>query len=222
MNKIRRSLDAEIKAGTAAEACRFRFKAVADSEVDEHRHGFALAVAAWATVDLGGKRVPTVRWFKAAGSERADWGSDSWAGDGFMDGETGDVLLSVDMPNRSLAKVVAHETLHAIKHRSRSISVETEHEACAFGERVADQWALSPSPYARIFTVKTRTDLPRRAYPGSSAFVRDEMAVYRASQFGTTSSPRWVEHRHFTKDGIMLRIPRYVGESFKGMTAVKA
>ena len=51
--KIRPSLDADIKAGAAADECRFRFKEVDESEVDEHRHSFALALAAWATVELG-------------------------------------------------------------------------------------------------------------------------------------------------------------------------
>jgi len=222
MNRIQRSLDAEIKSGAAADGCRFRFKAVADSEVHEHRHGFALVVAAWATVELGGKRVPPVRWFKAAGSERADWGSDSWAGDGFVDAPSGEIWLSEDLPNRNLADVVAHETLHALKHCSRTASVETEIEAGEFGDRVAEQWALSDNPYAALFVVETKADLPRAAYPSSSAFVQDEMAVYRASGRGTPSNPIWVEHRHFTKDGMMRRVPRYRGETFIGMTAVKA
>ena len=130
----------------------------------------------------------------------AVWGSDSWAGHGFMDGETGEVWLSVDMPNRRLADVAAHETLHALKHRNRSISVETEREAYAFGQRVAYQWALSDNHHAELFVVKTQADLPWNAFPGSSAFVRDEMAVYRASHRGTMRSPRWVEHRRVAKD----------------------
>ena len=221
-DRIERSLDAEIKSGADAEACRFRFKAVANSEVDEHRDGFAVAVAAWATVELGGKRVPPIRWFKDAGSERADWGSDNWAGDGFVDAPSGEIWLGEDMPNRNLVYVVAHETLHALKHRDRSVSVETEIEAGEFGDRVAEQWALSDNPHAALFVVETKADLSRAAYPNSSAFVRDEMAVYRASGRGTPGNAIWVEHRHFTEDGVMLRVARYFGSSFAGMKAVKA
>lgn len=217
--KIRSSLDAGIKAGAAADGCRYRFKAIDRSEVDEHRLDFALAVAAWATVELGGKRVPPICWFKAAGSERADWGSDSWAGYGFMDGPTGEVWLSADMPNRNLVEAVAHETFHAIKHEKHDVSAENEREAYQFGRRVAEKWALPDAPCTEVFVVKTRADLPWRAAVGSTAFASDEMVIYRASHRGTPRSPRWVEHRHFGKGGIMRR---YYGGNVRGMVAVGA
>ena len=115
-----------------------------------------------------------------------------------------------------------HETLHAIKHRGRSVSVETEIEAGEFGDRAAEQWALSVNPHAALFSVETKADLSRTAYPHSSAFVRDEMVVYRASDRGTPRNAIWVEHRHFTEDGVMRRVSRYRGETFVGTKAVKA
>ena len=54
MDRIERSLNSNIKSGADAEACRFRFKTVDASEIDQDRHGFAGAVAAWSAVVLGG------------------------------------------------------------------------------------------------------------------------------------------------------------------------
>ena len=228
MNRIERSLASDMKAGSAADACKFRFVTVPESEFDADRHGFAQVLAASAASDLGGmsayrggKRVPRVGWLKAAGAAAADWGSDV-AFDGFMDGPTGDIWLSESLPNSSLAEVVAHEVFHAIKHRGRAISYADERAACEFGDLVSARWDLSPDPYAKLFVVETKADLPRHGGAGSSAFVQDELTLYRVSPRSIPSHVKWVEHRHLTKDGIMRTDIHYVGGSFTGMTETRA
>ncbi len=218
MNRIERSLASDIKSGAAADACRFRFKALAANEIDRDRHGFACVVAGWAAAELGAKSVPPVCWFKAAGPGRADWGSDSWNGNGFMDGNTGQIWLSKDLPSPRIVYVVAHETFHAVKHRDRAQSVEVEHEADGFAFRASDQWDLSPDPYAKLFVVLSKADLPRHGGAGSSALVQEEMKLYRVSERSIPSHVKWVEHRRLTKDGIMRTDAVYLGRMFLGTT----
>ena len=221
-DKVRRSLAANIKSGAAADGCRYRFAEVPEREVGEHRRGFALAVAAWATAELGGKSVPRIRWFGDAGEKRADFGSETWAGAGFMQGDTGTVWLRADMPTKDLADMTAHEVLHAVKHRNAgAVSVVTEAEAYTFAARAAEQWALSDDPYAEVFVVEREADLPLTAWPGSVAFVKDTMELRQASPRGTVRSPRWVSHRQFTRDGIMRRQLKWNGEACVGMESVK-
>jgi len=222
MDRIGRSLASDIKSGAAADTCRFRFKALAANEIDRDRHGFACVVAGWAAAELGAKSVPPVRWFKAAGSELADWGSDSWHGDGFMDGNTGQIWISKDVPSPRLVYVVAHEIFHAVKHRDCAQSVEVEHEADGFAFRASDQWDLSPDPYAKLFVVLSKADLPRHGGPGSSALVQEELTLYRVSPRSTPSNVKWVEHRRLTKDGIMRTDPVYLGRIFQGTTETRA
>ncbi len=222
MDRIGRSVNSDIKSGAAADACRFRFKALAANEIDRDRHGFAGVVAGWAAAELRAKSVPPVRWFKAAGSDLADWGSDSWNGNGFMDANTGQIWLSKDLPSPRMVYLVAHEVFHAVKHRDRAQSVEVEHEADGFAFRASDQWDLSPDPYAKLFVVLSKADLPRYAGGGSSAVVQEELTLYRVSERSIPSNIKWVEHRRLTRDGITLKIARYCGTSFIGTTETRA
>ena len=222
MDRIERSLRSDIKSGAAAEVCRFRFKTLDASEIDQDRHGFACVVAGWAAAELRAKSVPPVRWFKAAGSGRADWGSDSWNGDGFMAGDTGQIWLSKDLPSPRLVYVVAHEIFHAVKHRDRAVSAAVEREADEFAFLASDQWDLSPDHLARLLVVPTKADLPIYAGTGSRAFVQEELKLYRVSERSTPGNVKWVEHRRLTKDGITLKVARHSFESFLGVTEVRA
>ena len=79
-----------------------------------------------------------------------------------------------------------------------------------------------PDPYAKLSVVKTKADLPQRACGGSSAFVIDELKLFRVSRRSIPSCPKWVEHRHMTRDGIMRTDGVYRGGSFLGTKESRA
>ena len=192
-----RSLDAHITAGAAADACRYRFKALPDTggRLGGRDH-FALAVAAYCAAELGGRSVPKLRWFASAGvGEKAAYGSDSCSFDGFMEPGTGDIWIRDDVPNHALVEVVAHETCHAVKHRGRKVSLDMEREAIDFGRRIAAKWNVLQRAGAKLFVVKTMRELPLRAWPESTALCVADMALYLAT--GTHDTPRWRAYCRF-------------------------
>jgi len=201
-HRAKRSVDAEIKSGAAAQGCRYRFKALPAREPDGGRAEFALEILDLAAVALGAReRAPVLRWYAEAGpDEKADYGADDWNGYGFMENEDGSIWINEAVPQRDRAEAVAHEACHAVKHRGQDVSIENEAEAYAFGDRFAALFGLPAfigygGP--ELIVVESGDDLPYRIFPGSKAWARSEMGLYEASYRGTPRDARWYcEWRH--------------------------
>lgn len=203
MNKIdKRTHDwwaPDFKEGPAAAACRYWFKYLpAASNEDGGRRHFALCVLVHSLAQLGSNAAPRLRWFApAAPWEKADFGSDDWDGQGLMFPDAGDVLIRDDAPSAELPRVVAHEACHAVRHRAKAPSVETEREAIAFARRVAAVFAIDAAPMADLFVRESWKHLPNRAFTDSRAICLDDWGVYL--NMGSFQFPRWRRYRELAR-----------------------
>lgn len=193
IDRLAADFASDIKDGSGAQRCRWRFKHLVDAREDEAgRNMFALMVATWCSVTLGRDFPPALKFYRPAKEhEEATYGSDDWNGRGFMEPATGDIWLRDDMKNWELVEVVAHETLHAIKHRGRGVSAEMEREALDFGWRVAALWNLPPEPLAELYVAQKWSELPRLCHPFSSAVVMEDLSLCRAVHHGRHVDARW-------------------------------
>lgn len=191
----RSSVHAQIKAGQDAAGCRYRFKTLANAAGTGLGEDFARALIGYCCAQLDVKGLgPDLTWFKTIGPGHIpSYGSDTWNGLGFAEPENEMIFLSAEMPAHRLPEIVAHETFHAVKHRHRAVSVETEREAYDFGLRVAAKFSLSTDPFAKVYIVFA-DDLPARPPEGSTAWHVSSNSLHRAVKRHRYQDAHWVEY----------------------------